>query len=1086
MSSSRQRVVFVGGQATPPTDLDASFDVLTPRTQRAAVDRVDRDSVDCVVVTDGTDDPLETIAAVRSAAPSTPLIYATAEPDGAAAAAATRAGVTEYFAGVGEASLADRVAALATGSAVGPDGDLRGANADGEKRTEDDRSPEHERLEERERALQRAYEAVTASDRSFDDRLESLLGVVRRTLGTEYATLSRVDADTGDYLLEALDAPPEAPLEAGETVPLAATNCERVVSTEETLVLEDIERDAPELADRASNAELGFSCYLGAPVIVDGEVYGTFCFYDTDARATPFTDWDVTFVELLGDWVSAELERRRYERDLEAANERLEEARTSLERTFERIDDAVFALDESWNFTFLNERAEALIAADGEDLLGTNVWDAFPEAVGMTFGERYRHAMAEQEPVAFEEYFPPLERWFEVRAYPSETGLSVYFTDITERRERNVELRQYETIVETIDDGVLVIDSDQRVARVNDAYATLVGEDRSTLLGSHASRFVDDETWLEWMDHVMSLSTGETDRATLETELQRADGTSVPIEANVTLLQEGDANDIGFVCVVRDVTERARREEIVTQLLETTRQLVTCESHATIAETIVDAAERAFGYPFVAVRRYDPDDETLSLAAATGGVETALGVRERIPVGQGPVGTAFERSEPVVVGDTQREGTVAFEHASDDSPLRAIMCIPIGDVGVLSIGSTTPDAFDDGDRRLAQLLSSSAAVALERADRREALVRYERVLESVEGMVYAIDEAGRFTLVTELLADRAGYDREELLGAHVGRILAPESVERGQRHIRELLDDPRRDSTAFEATATAADGERFPVEIECSLLPADDGFGGTVGAVRDITERKEREQYLQVLNRVLRHNLRNDLTVVIGYAELLREAVDEDGLAPMVATLHETATDLARTSEKARAIHHALGRDHDPEPIDVAALIADAVEAVESDDAVDTAGATIRVTAPDTCWARADDSLALVVENLLENAVRYAGPEPTVDVSVTAVDDRVAIAVADDGPGIPNAEIDVVTGDSAITQLTHSSGLGLWLVRWIADALGGTITFDEGPLNGSEVTVALPRDPAADESAAERSLEAADPESNADGIDGRN
>lgn len=123
----------------------------------------------------------------------------------------------------------------------------------------------------------------------------------------------------------------------------------------------------------------------------------------------------------------------------------------------------------------------------------------------------------------------------------------------------------------------------------------------------------------------------------------------------------------------------------------------------------------------------------------------------------------------------------------------------------------------------------------------------------------------------------------------------------------------------------------------------------------------------------------------------------------------------------------------------------------------------------------AGDAVSLVVENLVENAIRHAGPEPTVDVTVSAAEDSVSLSVADDGPGIPESEIAVVTGDSDITQLTHSSGLGLWLVRWIVDGYGGTIRFDEGPLGGSEVTVELPRERPSDDAAATgRTLEAAD------------
>ena len=174
-------------------------------------------------------------------------------------------------------------------------------------------------LAEREWALRRAYEIIADPDRSFRDQVDDLLNVVREAVGTDYAALSHVHGD--NYVFEAVAAPDGAELEAGDTVPLEATNCERVVETERTLVLRDVETDAPELADRAGNAEWGISSYLGAPVSVDSEVYGTFCFYDLEARTEEFSDWEVTFVELLSNWVSHEIERQRYIDRLTALNE---------------------------------------------------------------------------------------------------------------------------------------------------------------------------------------------------------------------------------------------------------------------------------------------------------------------------------------------------------------------------------------------------------------------------------------------------------------------------------------------------------------------------------------------------------------------------------------------------------------------------------------------------------------------------------------------------------------------------------------------------------------------------------------------
>ncbi|WP_256296917.1 bacterio-opsin activator domain-containing protein [Haloarchaeobius salinus] len=119
--------------------------------------------------------------------------------------------------------------------------------------------------------------------------------------------------------------------------------------------------------------------------------------------------------------------------------ERLE---TELESHLERVTDAFFALDTDFRFRYVNGRAAELIDVDPDAVVGDLVWDRFPAAVGSRFQEQYEHAMETQESVSFEEYFPPLSTWFSVRAYPSETGLSVYFRDVTERKAREQALER--------------------------------------------------------------------------------------------------------------------------------------------------------------------------------------------------------------------------------------------------------------------------------------------------------------------------------------------------------------------------------------------------------------------------------------------------------------------------------------------------------------------------------------------------------------------------------------------------------------------------------------------------------------------
>ncbi|MFC7070743.1 sensor histidine kinase [Halobaculum lipolyticum] len=184
---------------------------------------------------------------------------------------------------------------------------------------------QREVLETRQESLRTITETIADGDLSFEERVDALLAVGQDVLDTEYGTLSRIRDDR--YVFEVVRGL-DGVVETGDSIDLADTSCERVVATEGTLVLDDVERDAPDIAARAGNVEMGINCYLGVPVVVNDEVYGTFCFYDREPRTEPFADWQVTLVDLMAEWVSSALERQVVEENVRRQNDRLDEFAT--------------------------------------------------------------------------------------------------------------------------------------------------------------------------------------------------------------------------------------------------------------------------------------------------------------------------------------------------------------------------------------------------------------------------------------------------------------------------------------------------------------------------------------------------------------------------------------------------------------------------------------------------------------------------------------------------------------------------------------------------------------------------------------
>lgn len=215
---------------------------------------------------------------------------------------------------------------------------------------------------------------------------------------------------------------------------------------------------------------------------------------------------------------------------------------------------------------------------------------------------------------------------------------------------------------------------------------------------------------------------------------------------------------------------------------------------------------------------------------------------------------------------------------------------------------------------------------------------------------------------------------------------------------------------------------------------------------RDVRERTE---MVRVLSRVLRHNLRNDLNVIRGHAELLRDQPAVD-LETATDTIVRTIDDLVAMTDKTQQLQGLL---QDPFPlhdIDVRRL----VRRITADVGATHPDASVTVTIPDDAELRAAPQLETALRELVENAARHAGDAPSIEVAVTREKHSLDIEVRDDGPGLPEQERNVLrVGDE--TPLNHGEGLGLWLVYWIVTRHDGQVETSVSD-SGTTVTVSIP------------------------------
>jgi PAS domain S-box-containing protein len=171
----------------------------------------------------------------------------------------------------------------------------------------------------------------------------------------------------------------------------------------------------------------------------------------------------------------------------QAAASEAREGQKRLADVLERISDAFFALDEQWRFTYVNEKAALLLHRQRQDLLGKTIWDEFPEITTSTFYDQYRRAVETQCAVAFADYYPPLDSWFEVHAYPSPEGLSVYFEDVSDKQRAQRMLQESEkrfrSLVEATTAAVWKLDKDGRMFAEEDDWHRLTGQSFEQMRG---------------------------------------------------------------------------------------------------------------------------------------------------------------------------------------------------------------------------------------------------------------------------------------------------------------------------------------------------------------------------------------------------------------------------------------------------------------------------------------------------------------------------------------------------------------------------------------------------------------------------
>lgn len=230
----------------------------------------------------------------------------------------------------------------------------------------------------------------------------------------------------------------------------------------------------------------------------------------------------------------------------------------ALTAVLENLADAFITFDQDWRFSYINKQGEALLGRPRTELLGLNVWELYPEAERGLFGQEYRRVVTERVSRAFETRLAGVDRWIEVRAYPTHDGVAAYFRDTTDRRRREDQLRMQAALINRTQDAILVSDLELRIGFWNDSAERLSGWPRTEALGQRFTELLqhDPEDVEAAFEYTMKRGhwSGELTQVTRE-------GKRIIIDSRWMLLKSEDGAPESILVINSDVTERKKLEQ---------------------------------------------------------------------------------------------------------------------------------------------------------------------------------------------------------------------------------------------------------------------------------------------------------------------------------------------------------------------------------------------------------------------------------------------------------------------------------------------------------------------------------------------
>lgn len=252
--------------------------------------------------------------------------------------------------------------------------------------------------------------------------------------------------------------------------------------------------------------------------------------------------------------------------DLRRFREESERLAAQFRHIVESITDAFFTLDHNFCFTYLNNKSAELLESSIDELLGEVIWEKCTIGYHSPFAVHYRHAAQTQQALYFEEYFTPGNKWLDVRVYPSTDGLTIYFSDVTEKRKEQEQLKLLNTAVSRLNDIIIITKAESldeqelKTVFVNDAFEKLTGYSPQEIIGKSPKILQGPKTDRRELNRI---KTALRNKEAIRTQLinYTKSGMEYWIELEIVPLIDNNGECTHLVSVERDITERIEMEQ---------------------------------------------------------------------------------------------------------------------------------------------------------------------------------------------------------------------------------------------------------------------------------------------------------------------------------------------------------------------------------------------------------------------------------------------------------------------------------------------------------------------------------------------